>query len=118
MNKRKKNIFLVCIYAVMLLLCFLIVLFLQKVHSPHTKDGDDNKATESTAVPYTEEEPETKDNRETFSAAETEQCTKEAIRPSLPRRTEMAVEESKEEEKPYQPPVIVIASDVHYFHRS
>ena len=115
MNKRKKNILLVCIYAVMLLLCFLIVLLLQKVHSPHTKDGDDNKATESTAVPYTEEEPETKDSRETFSAAETEQSTKEAIRPSLPRPTIMAVEESKEEEKPYQPPVIVIASDVHYF---
>ncbi|MDF2888745.1 MAG: metallophosphoesterase [Lacrimispora sp.] len=116
MNKQKKNLLLVCIYAIMLLLCFLIVLLLQKVHSPHTKDGNDTRLTESTTAPYTEEEPEAEDNRETNDhAGETVQPAQEATRPSLPHQTEKVVEETKEEEKPYHPPVIVIASDVHYF---
>nr|WP_314460241.1 hypothetical protein [uncultured Clostridium sp.] len=66
MNKRKKNILLVCIYTIMLLLCFIIVLLIQKLNSPHTGKGGASQAPiESTAVPHTEEEPETVDNRET-----------------------------------------------------
>ncbi|RFZ78033.1 metallophosphoesterase [Lacrimispora amygdalina] len=116
MNKRKKNILLVCIYMIMLLLCFFIVLLIQKLNSPHVEKGGGSKAPiESTAVPYTEEEPETEDNAVAGeSTGKEEDAQVEGHRASAVQ-PEMTWEEPEEKVKPYVPPVIVIASDVHYF---
>ena len=114
MNKRKKNILLVCIYAIMLLLCFFIVLLIQKLNSPHTEKGGESQApVESTAVPYTEEKPETE--RETGEITGKEEDTQQEGHRASAVKPDLKGEEPEEKVKPYVPPVIVIASDVHYF---
>ncbi len=116
MNKRKKNILLVCIYMIMLLVCFFIVLLIQKLNSPHTEKGGESQAPiESTTEPYTEEEPETEDNAETGESTGKEEDAQAEGHRALAVLPQMTGEEPEEKAKPYVPPVIVIASDVHYF---
>lgn len=121
MSRRKKNGLLVLTYAIMLLLCFGVVLLVDKLGSPRPGSqetettaeetwarGDDSKAPTEEAHSKPAEEPK-EENGETESGSD--------IKKRRPERQPVAEtgepEENHEEE--YKPPVIVIQSDIHYF---
>lgn len=115
MNKRKKNGLLVLIYTIMILSCFGIVMVVDKMHSP-PRDGQETAGTLPEEEPGGRDEAGGPDEEEHLNPeteppdgnAESESHKKNYGKP--PKSTPV-----KEEPEEYKPPVIVIASDVHYF---
>lgn len=119
MNRRKKNWLLVLIYTIMILLCFGIVMVVDNLNTSHPamEETPGKPYEESTGGPEQEEGtdeknhiyPETEINNE---KAETESPKNIGMKqPDKPP----VKEETQEETKEYKPPMIVVASDVHYY---
>lgn len=119
MNRRKKNWLLALIYTVMILLCFGIVMIVDNL------DTSNRDRKETSDTPYEEsirpEEQEKSTGEEDHINPETEisdEGTEPETRSETRKkgRTEMPVKEETEEvAEVYKPPVIVVASDVHYY---
>ncbi len=119
MNRRKKNWLLVLIYTIMILLCFGIVVIVDNLDTSdrNGKETSGNPYEETVKQPELEESTGEKDhiNTETETGKEeTEPETRKEIRKK--RQDEAPVkDETEEEAEEYKPPVIVIASDIHYY---
>lgn len=118
MNRRKKNALLILIYTVMILLCFLMVMLVDKLHSP----GPGTESTEEqSSEEYTEKETEETEESKEIPDDETEaKETSEAFQEQKGHEVKkvefpMPEEETAAEEEEYKPPVVVFASDIHYF---
>lgn len=122
MSRRKKNGLQVLTYAIMLFLCFGVVLLVDKLSSTQSglqetaetgpeessAEKDDSKATteEEYSKPAKEQE-EKKEESESGSDVKKRQPDRQPV-----TETGEPLENHEEE---YKPPVIVIQSDVHYF---
>ncbi|MEY8353742.1 metallophosphoesterase [Lachnospiraceae bacterium 54-53] len=118
MNKRKKNGLLVLIYAIMILLCFGIVMVVDELRSPapDVQETGDGQTGEKPSVPEEKAEPDREEDNSAPSETEEEKEPEErnnARTGKSQRNPASSGEEAREEI--YQPPVIVIQSDVHYF---
>lgn len=121
MSRRKKNGLLVLTYAIMLLLCFGVVVLVDKLGSPQPgpQETAGTMPEETTARGDDSKEPAEEDSKpakETEEGKEETESGSEAGKGQPERRwvTETAEAEENPEET-YMPPVIVIQSDVHYF---
>ena len=125
---------MILIYAVLLALCFMIVLVMNELHTP-TRHKDESKtelpleteeaktATSSEAVKETDEGTEKDTEKDEDRAKETDQIQGESHewtdskQYTKGKTTYYHGKEWQEEipEEPYRPPVVVVASDTHYF---
>ncbi len=115
MNKRKKNGLLVLIYTIMIILCFGIVMLVGELQSPRNQlketidafPEDRPTGQDEGSKPEKEEplNPETETGEEETALESRKEVTEKI---PVKEETEAPAEECK-------PPVIVIASDVHYF---
>jgi UDP-2,3-diacylglucosamine pyrophosphatase LpxH len=119
MNRRKKNWLLVLIYTIMILLCFGIVMVVDHLDTTD-RDGKETSGSpyeESSDGPEQEQSTDDKDHitPETETGGRmTEPERKKEIRKRQPDKP-AAGDETEEETEEYKPPVIVVASDVHYY---
>ncbi|MDR1771478.1 MAG: metallophosphoesterase [Hungatella sp.] len=119
MNKRKKNWLLVLIYTIMILLCFGIVMVVDHLD---TSDRDGKKTSgspyeESSDSPGQEESTDNKDDTASETEADGGMREPESEKEIRKKRPDKPAEreETEEETEEYKPPVIVVASDVHYY---
>lgn len=117
MNRRKKNWLMILIYAIMILLCFGIVMVVNHLHSPNpggketTSGVPDAESSDSQKQEKKEEDISITPPLETDSQM-TEPASKKEIREKQQDKLE---EGEKKKEEEYEPPIVVIASDVHYY---
>ncbi|ADL05012.1 metallophosphoesterase [Lacrimispora saccharolytica] len=118
MNRRKKNWLLVLIYTVMILLCLGIVMIVghldtsrrsrEETSGKHFEESSDQQQREE---PTGEKEPINPETEASDEATEPE--TRREFKNKRKGRT--VEEETSEETEEYKPPVVVVASDVHYY---
>lgn len=118
MSRRKKNALLILIYTIMIVLCFFMVVLVDELGSPGpgTEDTKEQSSEEGTK----EEEPETEESKETPTDETETQESAEAVKEQKShekKKNEVpeAEEETVAEVEEYKPPVVVFASDIHYF---
>lgn len=115
MYKRKKNLILVLIYTIMILLCFGLVMIVDKLHSPEHK-VQENTETILEEKSTGQDESERPDEEEHQSLeSETSEYSRESGRGKTTYRTYPKQQESEAQAEEYKPPVIVILTDVHYY---
>ncbi|WP_460640501.1 metallophosphoesterase [Lacrimispora brassicae] len=118
MNRRKKNWLLVLIYTVMIFLCFGIVMVVDNLDtSKRGREETSGKSYEESLKPTEQEESTSEKEPINFKTETSEEKTEPETRKEIrKKRQEQPVEEETEEEtEEYKPPVIVVASDVHYY---
>lgn len=123
MSRRKKNGLLVLTYTIMLLLCFGVVLLVDKLDS-HQPGSRETAGTTVPAETWAREDeskaPAGEELSKPVNEPEEEKEEAESKRNIRKRQTERqpvteAAESEENLEEEYKPPVIVIQSDIHYF---
>ncbi len=117
MNRRKKNWLLALIYTVMILLCYGIVMIVGMLNdSNHDKENTSDTQYEESLKPEVQEK---SSGAEDYINPETEKMEEETETGKEERENRQkeptGKEETEEVAEVYKPPVIVVASDVHYY---
>lgn len=117
MDRRKKNGLMVLIYTVLILLCFFMVAIVDQLHGPKTGTEEPTEQTAETGTKEETKETEEAEERTEIQEEETEtQPIKEQRKKDQPKEPEETeTEEVTEPEEEYKPPLVVFASDIHYF---